>query len=129
MKSIRKSSAFLILAVAGVLLAQAPGITRTVVTRKDVSVPGREAVVARVEITPGGSAGRHTHPGDEISYILEGEGEILMEGQPALKVKAGDGFVVPAGVKHDARNTGTQTLKLVGVYVVDKGKPLATPAP
>ena len=129
MKSIHKSSAVLILAVTGVLLAQAPGITRTVVTRKDVSVPGREAVIARVEITPGGSAGRHTHPGDEISYILEGEGEILMEGQPAMKVKAGDGFVIPAGVKHDAHNTGSQTLKLVGVYVVDKGKPLATPAP
>jgi quercetin dioxygenase-like cupin family protein len=99
------------------------------VKRADVSVPGREAVIADVEIAPGGSAGRHTHPGDEISYILSGEGEILMEGQPALKVKAGDGFVIPAGTKHDARNTGTQPLRLVGVYVVDKGKPLATPAP
>ena len=129
MKSIHTGSAFLILAVAGVLVAQSPGITRTVVTRKDVSVPGREAIVARVEITPGSFAGRHTHPGDEISYILEGEGEILMEGQPVMKVKAGDGFVIPGGVKHDAHNTGTQPLKLVGVYVVEKGKPLATPAP
>jgi quercetin dioxygenase-like cupin family protein len=120
---------FLLFLAAAAALAQTPAIKRTVVTQKDVSVPGREAIVARVEIIPGGSAGRHTHPGDEISYIMEGEGEILMEGQPALKVKAGDGFVVPAGVKHDAHNTGTQTLKLVGVYVVDKGKPLATPAP
>jgi quercetin dioxygenase-like cupin family protein len=120
---------FLLLVTAGVLLAQTPAIQRTVVTKKDVSVPGREAVIARVEIVPGGFAGRHTHPGDEISYIMEGEAEILMEGQPALKVKAGDGFVVPAGVKHDAHNTGTQTLKLVGVYVVEKGKPLATPTP
>lgn len=108
---------------------QSPGIQRTVVKRGDVSIPGREGVIARIEIAPGGSAGRHTHPGDEISYVTEGEGEILMEGQPALKVKAGDGFIVPGGVKHDARNTGTQPLKLVGVYVVDKGKPLATPAP
>ena len=129
MTSPQKRTALFFLLAAGILLAQTPGITRTVVTRKDVSVPGREAIIARVEITPGGSAGRHTHPGDEISYILEGEGEILMEGQPAMKVKAGDGFVIPAGVKHDAHNTGTQTLKLVGVYVVDKGKPLATPAP
>src|SRR5579872_5739362 len=117
------------LAAASVLAAQNPAIKRTVVKTGDVSVPGREAVIADVEITPGGSAGRHTHPGDEISYILEGEGEILMEGQPAIKVKAGDGFVIPAGVKHDAHNTGSQKLKLVGVYVVDKGKPLATPAP
>ena len=130
MKSLNKRSAVLLLIAAGVLAAQAPpAITRTVVTRKDVSVPGREAVVAKVEIIPGGFAGRHTHPGDEISYIMEGEGEILMEGQPALKVKAGDGFVVPAGVKHDAHNTGKATLKLVGVYVVEKGKPLATPTP
>jgi quercetin dioxygenase-like cupin family protein len=129
MKSLHTGTAFLIFTVAGALLAQAPGITRTVVTRKDVSVPGREAIVARVEITPGGSAGRHTHPGDEISYILEGEGEVLMEGQPAMKVKAGDGFVIPAGVKHDAHNTGSKPLKLVGVYYVEKGKPLATPAP
>jgi len=114
---------------AGALFAQNPGIQRTVVKRADVSVPGREAVVARVEIAPDARSGRHTHPGDEISYVLEGEGEILIEGQPPLKIKAGDGFVVPAGSRHDAHNTGAAPLKLVGVYVVDKGKPLATPAP
>ena len=113
----------------GVLFSQAPGIQRTVVHKADVSVPGREAVIARVELAPAARAGRHTHPGDEISYILEGEGEILIEGQPPRKVKAGDGFVIPAGAKHDAHNTGEQPLKLVGVYVVEKGKPLATPAP
>jgi quercetin dioxygenase-like cupin family protein len=111
------------------LLAQTPGLQRTIVQRADVSVPGREAVIAHVEIAPGAAAGRHTHPGEEISYIVEGEGELLIEGQPARKLKAGDGFVVPAGLKHDARNTGTQTLKVVAVYLVEKGKPLATPAP
>jgi quercetin dioxygenase-like cupin family protein len=124
----RHSLPFFLL-TAATLFAQAPAIKRTVVTQKDVSVPGREAIVTKVEIAVGGSAGRHTHPGDEISYVLEGEGEILMEGQPALKVKPGDGFIIPGGVKHDARNTGTTPLKLVGVYVVEKGKPLATPAP
>ncbi|HYL37157.1 MAG TPA: cupin domain-containing protein [Bryobacteraceae bacterium] len=112
-----------------VFFAQNTGVQRTVVKRGDVSVPGREAVVARIEIAPGASAGRHTHPGDEISYVLEGEGEILMEGQPPLKVKPGDGFVIPGGTKHDAHNSGRQPLRLVGVYVVEKGKPLATPAP
>jgi len=120
---------WLAVVLAAALSAQNTGIKRTVVKRGDVSVPGREAVIANVEIAPGGSAGRHTHPGDEISYILSGEGEILMEGQPVMKVKAGDGFVIPGGTKHDARNTGKEPLKLVGVYVVDKGKPLATPAP
>ena len=128
MNPLNRRNCFLLLMISGALVAQTPAIQRTVVTRSDVSVPGREAVVARVEIVPGGYAGKHTHPGDEISYIMEGEGEVLMEGKPPLKVKAGDGFVVPAGVKHDAHNTGSATLKLVGVYVVEKGKPLATPA-
>ena len=110
------------------ILAQAPGIQRTVVYKADVSVPGREAVIARVELAPGASAGRHTHPGNEITYVMEGEAEIVTEGQPTRKVKAGDGFVIPAGAIHDARNTGAETLKLAVVYVVDKGKPLATPA-
>jgi quercetin dioxygenase-like cupin family protein len=120
----------LLMVAAGVLLlAQNPGVQRTVVQRKDISVPGREAVIAHVEIAPGASAGRHTHPGEEISYVMEGEGEVLIQGQPALKIKAGDGFVVPNGAVHDAHNTGNQPLKLAAVYVVEKGKPLATPVP
>ena len=118
----------LVLIAAFVVMAQNPAIKRTVVKTGDVSVPGREAVIANVEIAPSGSAGRHTHPGDEISYVLSGEGEILMEGKPPLKVKPGDGFVIPGGTRHDARNTGSEPLRLVGVYVVEKGKPLATPA-
>ena len=117
------------LASAGALMAQNSGLTRTLVGRGDVSVPGREAVVARVEVAPGAKAGRHSHPGDEISYILEGEGTLLIDGQPPRVVKAGESFIVPAGVIHDAVNDGTVPVKLVGVYVVEKGKPLATPAP
>jgi quercetin dioxygenase-like cupin family protein len=115
--------------MAAALLAQTPGLQRTVVQKADVSVPGREAVIVRVEIAPGASAGRHTHPGEEMAYVVEGEGELLIEGQPARKVKTGDGFVIPAGLKHDVRNTGTQILKVAAVYLVEKGKPLATLAP
>ena len=115
--------------VAGTLFAQASGLTRTLVGRADVSVPGREAVIARVEVSPGTYAGRHTHPGDEISYVLEGEAELLIDGQPPRIVKAGESFVIPAGVIHDAHNATDKPIKLVGVYVVEKGKPLATPAP
>ncbi|HEY8876769.1 MAG TPA: cupin domain-containing protein [Roseateles sp.] len=117
------------LAAAGGLWAQANGLTRTVVGRADVSVPGREAVVARVEIAPGGQAARHTHPGDEISYVTEGQVELLIDGQPPRTVKAGESFVIPAGTVHAAHNVNDAPVKLVGVYVVDKGKPLAMPAP
>jgi len=114
---------------AVVLFSQNPGIQRTIVHKEDVSVAGREAVIARVDIAPQAGAGRHTHPGDEISYVLEGQGEILIEGRAPLKIKAGDGFVIPGGARHDARNTGSVPLKLVATYVLEKGKPLATPVP
>lgn len=117
------------LAVQGAALAQASGLTRTLVGKADVSVPGREAVVARVEVAPGAKAGRHTHPGDEISYVLEGEATLLIDGQAPRTVKAGESFVIPAGTIHDAHNNGSVPTKLVGVYVVEKGKPLASPAP
>jgi len=113
---------------AGVIVAQAPALTRTLVTKADVSVPNREAVVARVEVAAGGVAGWHTHPGDEISYVMEGEATLLVAGQPPRKVQAGEGFVIPAGVVHNARNDSAAPTKLVGVYVVEKGKPLASPA-
>jgi len=116
-------------AFAGAIVAQNPGLTRTVVVKGDVSVPGREAVVARVEIAPGGVAGWHTHPGDEISYVAEGETVLMIAGQPARKVAAGEGFVIPAGVVHNAKNEGAAPARVVGVYVVEKGKPLASPAP
>jgi quercetin dioxygenase-like cupin family protein len=118
-----------LLLAAGGLYAQASGLTRTLVGKADVSVPGREAVVAKVEVAAGARAGRHTHPGDEISYVMEGQVDLLIDGQPAKTVKAGESFVIPAGVVHDAHNSSAAPVKLVGVYVVEKGKPLATPAP
>ena len=59
---------------------------------------------------------------------MEGEGELRVDGEDPRRVKAGESFVIPAGTVHDAINVGGGPLKLVGVYVVEKGKPLATPA-
>jgi quercetin dioxygenase-like cupin family protein len=117
------------LVLAGVVLAQNSGVTRTVVIKADVSVPNREAVVARVELTPGGVVGWHTHPGDEVSYVTDGEMTLLVAGHPLRKVATGEGFVIPAGVVHSAKNEGNSATKLTVVYIVEKGKPLASPAP
>jgi quercetin dioxygenase-like cupin family protein len=122
------AAAAILAAVAGVVIAQAPAITRTVVARADVSVPGREAVAARVEVAAGGQSGWHTHPGDEISVVNEGEVVLMVAGQAPRKVVAGEGFVIPAGTPHNAKNESSAPVKLVGVYVVEKGKPLASPA-
>jgi quercetin dioxygenase-like cupin family protein len=126
MNSIQKWTVLGIVAAVA-LFAQNPGITRTIVKTQDVS-GGHQAIIATVTIAPGASARRHTHPGEEISYVIEGEGEVLIDGQPPLHIKAGDGFVIPAGAIHDARNTGTVPIKLAAVYYVEKGKPFATPA-
>jgi quercetin dioxygenase-like cupin family protein len=112
--------------------AQAPSgasaLKRTEVTRADVAQPGHEAVVMKVELAPGGHAGRHTHPGNEISYVVDGDCSILIDGQPARKLHGGDAFVVKTGQVHDLRNDGSTPVHLIGVYEVEKGKPLATPA-
>jgi quercetin dioxygenase-like cupin family protein len=118
------------LTTAGVTMAQAPAITRTIITKADVSVPNREALIVRAEIAPGGVAGWHTHPGEEISYVLEGESTLMVAGQPPRKIAAGQGFVIPAGVVHNAKNdSATVSTKVLAVYVVEKDKPLVSPAP
>jgi len=115
------------LAGAATILAQTTGLRRAVVDRADISVPNREAVVVRIELDAGHMAGKHTHPGEEISYVMEGEAELLIDGEAPRKLKAGDAFIIPAGKVHDAKSTGTGTLKLVGTFIVEKGKPLASP--
>jgi quercetin dioxygenase-like cupin family protein len=112
--------------------AQAPtgasALKRTEVTRADVAQAGHEAVVMKVELAPGGHAGRHTHPGNEISYVVDGDCSLLVDGQPARKLHGGEAFVVKTGLVHDLRNDGSTPVHLIGVYEVEKGKPLATPA-
>jgi quercetin dioxygenase-like cupin family protein len=82
-------------------------------------------VVARAEFVPGGQAGKHAHPGEELGYVVEGT---VIEGQPPKTLKAGDVFFVPAGVVHDGRNTGKGKAVVLATYVVETGKPVATPA-
>jgi quercetin dioxygenase-like cupin family protein len=109
--------------------AQTPSaIKRTQVYKGPVAAADHEAVLMKVELAAGGQSGRHTHPGDEISYVVDGEVEIIVDGQAPLRLKAGQGFSIPAGKVHDAHNVGTAPVHLIGVYVVEKGKPLATPA-
>ncbi len=107
--------------------AQTTGFSRVVLQKHDLSLPGREAVSARGEFQPGGSIGKHTHPGEEVGYVLEGQVVMEIEGKPALTLKAGDAFFIPAGVVHAARNAGKVPAKVLATYVVEKGKPLATP--
>ena len=108
--------------------AIAQGIKRTPLQK--VEFPdGYNTVTGIAEIPAGGAAGRHTHPGIETGYVLEGEADLLIDGQPALHLKAGDSYAIPAGAVHDGKVHGDKSLKVLGIYVVDKTKPLASPAP
>jgi quercetin dioxygenase-like cupin family protein len=111
---------------AGVLYAQAPGFKRIPVQDQDLSVPGRHAVQAKAEFDPGGAVGRHTHPGEELSIVLQGQLLLEVEGQPPRTIKAGQSFFIPAGVVHAGKNTGKGKAVVLATYVVEKGKPVAT---
>jgi quercetin dioxygenase-like cupin family protein len=106
--------------------AQQPGFTRVELQRQDFSVQGREVVMARAEFVPGGAVGKHTHPGEEVAYVLEGTVQLEVEGKTPALLKAGDVFFIPPGVVHSAKNVGEGPGKVVSTYIVEKGKPLAT---
>jgi quercetin dioxygenase-like cupin family protein len=105
-------------------LARQAGVTRTDLQRHDLSAPGREAVQVRVDLAPGVAFGKHTHPGEEIIYVLEGSLEYQIEDKPPVTLKAGDVLFIPAGTVHAARNVGSVTGSELATYIVEKGKPL-----
>jgi quercetin dioxygenase-like cupin family protein len=113
--------------VAGDGMAQQSGIKRTPLQK--VEFPdGYNVVTAITEVPAGGASGRHTHPGAETGYVLEGELDLDIDGQPPMKIKAGESYQIPPGVVHNAK-ADDKPFKLLVVYIVDKTKPLATPAP
>ena len=119
------------IAVVGLVVgvwAQQPTFKRTVLQQQDISMPGREAVTAVAEFQPGAAAGRHTHPGEEIGYILEGQIWLEQDGKIPVTLKAGQTFLIFPGTVHNATNTGSGTARVLATYLVEKGKPLATPA-
>jgi len=111
---------------AGALYAQEPGFKRIPVQDQDLSVPGRHAVQAKAEFDPGGAVGRHTHPGEELSIVLEGQLQLEVDGQAPRTIKAGESFFIPAGVIHAGKNTGSGKAVVLATYIVEKGKPVAT---
>jgi quercetin dioxygenase-like cupin family protein len=101
-----------------------PGVTRVDLQRHDLSAPGREVVQVRVALAPGVIFPKHTHPGDEIVYVLEGTLEYQVEGRAPITLGAGQVLFVPAGVAHTAKNVGRVDGAELATYVVQKGRPL-----
>jgi len=108
--------------------AQQPGIKRTDLQRQNLSVPEREVIQVLVEFAPGALAPEHSHPGEEIVYVVQGSLEYEVEGKPPVTLKAGDVLFIPAGAIHAVRNVGRSNGTELATYIVEKGKPLVTPA-
>ncbi|GJD47581.1 hypothetical protein OPKNFCMD_0289 [Methylobacterium crusticola] len=108
--------------------AASPGLRRKVLSQVDGPMPGYVTIIAEVEIDAGVLVGRHTHPGIESGYVLEGEIELPIEGQATRVYKAGDGFQVLPNTPHAGARNGGRTVRLTSTYVVEKDKPLASPA-
>lgn len=107
-----------------VAAAQQPGVSRVDLQRHDLSVPGREVVQVRVALAPGVVFPKHTHPGDEIVYVLEGTLEYQVEGRVPITLGVGDVLFIPAGAIHTAKNVGRVDGAELATYVVEKGRPL-----
>jgi len=121
-----------LLAAAGALyavpgLAQAPGIQRTDLVQHDISVPGHQGVQVRVDFAAGAFAPKHTHPGEEIAYVLEGTLEYQLGEQPPVRLRAGEALFIPAGTPHSARNVGKGRASELATYIVRKDAPLVAP--
>lgn len=106
---------------------QTQNIKRTPLQRFDVPGAAYETVIGIAEMGPNVAIGRHTHPGPESGYLIEGSFELLIDGEQPRQLKAGDSYVVPPNTFHDAK-TGASGAKVIVTYVVEKGKPLASPA-
>lgn len=103
---------------------QVPGLTRTDLQRHDLSIPGREMIQNRVDIDPDAPPIRHWHPRQEIIYVLEGSLEYEIDGQPPMRVGAGEALTVPAEAVHAVRNVGGGNAAELATDVVEKDKPL-----
>jgi quercetin dioxygenase-like cupin family protein len=130
MNTTRIIAAVMLIVASGLTLratqAQLAGTRRIDLQRHDLSAAGREVIQARVEIDPGATAARHSHPGEEIIYVLEGVLEYRVDGKPPVTLKAGDVLFIPAGTIHAAKNVGSSPGAELATYVVEKGKPLVT---
>src|SRR5205085_9009924 len=128
MKTLAMTTLLAALGVSALLDAQQTGFSRRLLQDENLGVAERHAVQVVAEFAPGVAAGKHTHPGEELGYVLEGTLQLEVTGQPSRTLNAGEVFFIPAGTVHDGKNVGSGPAKVLATYVVEKGKPVASAA-
>jgi quercetin dioxygenase-like cupin family protein len=106
--------------------ALARTLKRTEIQHGPSSIPGREIVQVLTEIPAGVESGWHTHPGEEVGYIVAGTVEMAIRGRATLTLHSGDGFLIPPRTPHNARDIGPSTGHMLSTYIVEAGQPLAS---
>ena len=106
--------------------ALAGSLKRTELQNKKSSIPGRDIVQVLTEIPAGVESGWHTHPGEEVGYILGGNVRMMIKDQPTLELNTGDPFLIPPGTPHNALDVGPEVGHMLSTYIVDPDQPLAT---
>jgi len=104
--------------------SQQGGVTRANLLRQDLSISGREVIQVRVDLAPGVEFPAHSHPGEEVAYVIEGLLEYKLEGKPAVTLRPGESLFIPSGTIHSAKNVGSGNAAELATYIVEKGKPL-----
>lgn len=127
MKMIQAMALALVLGAATTAHAAQP-LQRTDLVQNDIDVPGYEAVQVRVDFAPGVLAPNHSHPGEEIAFVLDGTLEYRLEGREPVTLKAGQSLFIPSGVVHSAKNVGSGKASELATYIVRKGEALVVPA-
>lgn len=112
----------------GAPAATTAGVTRKILSQMDGPVPGYVTLLVEATIEAGATVARHTHPGIESVYVMEGGFELPIQGQPTRTLKAGDAFQIPAETAHAGGKPGDAKTRVIITYVLEKGKPLASPA-
>jgi len=121
---VHRTLAFALILASAVAFAQDAGIKRTMLDRMDVPA-GYEAVLGSAELAGGATLARHFHHGTEFGYMVEGEAELRIDGEPPRIMRAGDFYRIDAGKVHEVRNAGSGAAKALATWIVEKGKPLA----
>jgi quercetin dioxygenase-like cupin family protein len=130
--TLRRATALGALALAALpaaAIGQASAVHRTTLQEQPFPPPNLHTVTVRVIVDPGGEVLPHTHPGVEMGYVLSGEATVSVQGQVPQRLSAGDSFSVPPNTVHSVSNAGAGPLTLLSTYVVDRNRPLSSPAP
>ncbi|WP_281632361.1 cupin domain-containing protein [Flavobacterium luteolum] len=102
----------------------AQGVKRIDLQKHDLSTPGKEMVQARIDFEGHSAFGKHSHPGEEVIYVVEGSLEYQIEGEKPVTLRAGEVLFIPAGVVHSAKNNTNAKASELATYIVEKGKPI-----